>query len=94
MWGSNGVGQLGDNTTISKSSPIQIGALSDWAQVDGGVNYSLAIKTNGTIWAWGSNSSGQLGDNTTISKSSPVQIGALSNWAQVSTGTFTGAVSL
>jgi alpha-tubulin suppressor-like RCC1 family protein len=60
--------------------------LSDWAQVAGGGGFSLAIKTNNTLWAWGFNSSGQLGDGTTVNKSSPVQIGALSDWSQVAAG--------
>jgi alpha-tubulin suppressor-like RCC1 family protein len=86
-WGLNGSGQLGDGPNfVNKSSPIQIGALSDWSQVSGGGNHSLAIKTNGTLWAWGAATSGQLGDGTTVSKSSPVQIGALSDWSQVSGG--------
>ena len=59
---------------------MQIGALSDWSQVSAGNSYSLAVKTNGTIWAWGLNTSGELGDGTTTNKSSPVQIGALNSW--------------
>jgi len=85
-WGLNTNGELGDGTVVAKSSPVQIGALSDWAQVSAGSNFSAAIKTNNTLWAWGFNSSGQLGQNNTVSRSSPVQIGALSDWAQVSAG--------
>lgn len=82
-WGSGLLGRLGDGTVVSKSSPIQIGALNNWSMVSAGGSFSLAVKTNGTLWAWGEGASGRLGDNTTISKSSPVQIGALSDWAQV-----------
>lgn len=91
MWGYNASGQLGDGTTTNRSSPVQVGVLSDWAQVAGGVDggatgATLAIKTNGTLWAWGSNTFGTLGDGTTTDRSSPVQIGALSDWAQVAVG--------
>jgi alpha-tubulin suppressor-like RCC1 family protein len=92
-WGSNdsifdGSGQLGDGTISHRSSPVQIGALTNWRQVSGGDRYSLAVKTDGTLWAWGSNSFGRLGDGTTTHRSSPVQIGVLTNWSQVSGGGF------
>jgi alpha-tubulin suppressor-like RCC1 family protein len=32
-WGRNNNGQLGDNTVVYKSSPVQVGALTNWAQV-------------------------------------------------------------
>jgi alpha-tubulin suppressor-like RCC1 family protein len=89
-WGNNGSGRLGDGTTANKSSPVQIGALTNWAQVSTGYSHTVALTTNGELYAWGNNSSYRLGDGTTANKSSPVQIGALTNWAQVSTGIFGG----
>jgi alpha-tubulin suppressor-like RCC1 family protein len=62
---------------------VQVGALTTWAQVAGGYAFSLAIKTDGTMWSWGFNNEGALGLNDTIIRSSPVQIGALTTWAQV-----------
>jgi alpha-tubulin suppressor-like RCC1 family protein len=85
-WGVNGFGTLGDGTTAYKSSPVQIGALTNWAQVSGGANATGAIKTDGTLWTWGRNNLGLLGDGTVVSTSSPVQIGALTTWSQVSVG--------
>ena len=88
-WGLNsiGAGQLGDGTTINKSSPVQVGALTNWSFVFAGGGYSsLAIKTDGTMWAWGDGNNGKLGDGTTIDKSSPVQVGALTTWSVVSAG--------
>jgi alpha-tubulin suppressor-like RCC1 family protein len=86
-WGANagaGPGRLGDGTVVNKSSPVQIGILTDWSQVAAGESHTAAVKTNGTLWAWGSNVNGQIGDNTSVARSSPVQIGALTNWSQVS----------
>ena len=80
-WGDNNIGQLGDNTTINRSSPIQI-AGTTWIEIAGGGHHSLARKSDGTLWAWGCNSSGQLGDNTTIHRSSPVQI-AGTTWIDI-----------
>ena len=86
-WGkATDYGQLGDNTKISKSSPIQIGARTDWSQVSAFFHTSAATTTSGQLFTWGRNNYGQLADNTTFSRSSPVQVGALTNWAQASAG--------
>ena len=87
MWGSNNNGQLGLNNTIDRSSPVQVGSLTNWSKVACGGYHTLAVKTDGTLWAWGSNSTGQLGLNlsSAVFRSSPVQVGAGTNWSQVAT---------
>jgi alpha-tubulin suppressor-like RCC1 family protein len=87
-WGRNSYGQLGDNTTVNKDSPIQTVTFStDWVSVNCGSNSMTAIKKDGTLWTWGFNYRGQLGDGTTIHRSSPVQTAAFgNNWQQVSGG--------
>ena len=87
-WGNGFRGQLGDNTTVSKSSPVSVvGGYTDWTQVSAGSNHTLGVRENGTAWAWGSSSDGHLGDNTTVSKSSPVSVvGGFTDWTQVSAG--------
>jgi alpha-tubulin suppressor-like RCC1 family protein len=89
-WGYNNVGQLGDNTTTHRSSPVQtVAGGTNWKQVSAGYYHTAAIKTDGTLWIWGSNSYGLLGDNTIVKKSSPVQTIAFgTNWKQVSVGAF------
>lgn len=84
-WGLNSLGQLGDNTIISKSSPVQIGT-SSWTAIHTASALSLAIRNDGTLWGWGLNGDGRVGDGTLISKSSPVQIGS-DSWAQLGGGT-------
>src|SRR5262249_23514164 len=54
-----------------------------WKQVSAGNGYSLAIKTDGTLWGWGGNNHGQLGNGTTVSQNVPVQIGGANDWKQV-----------
>ncbi|MBI4699921.1 MAG: hypothetical protein HY744_01940, partial [Deltaproteobacteria bacterium] len=77
-WGYNVYGQLGDGTTQSKSSPVQVSALGTSAlAVAGGVYHTCAVKADGTLWCWGDNGYGQLGDGTTQSKTLPVQVLAL-----------------
>jgi alpha-tubulin suppressor-like RCC1 family protein len=87
-WGRGDLGQLGDNTVVSKSSPVQTITIgTNWMQVSAGRRHTAAIKTDGTLWCWGNNQFGQLGDNTATSRSSPVQTVAFgTNWKQVSTG--------
>jgi alpha-tubulin suppressor-like RCC1 family protein len=87
-WGSNVNGQLGDNTTTARSTPIQTSAGgTNWKQVASRTYHTAAIKTDGTLWTWGTNAAGQLGDNTTTNRSTPVTtfLGG-SNWKQVSCG--------
>ena len=80
-WGNAGNGGLGTGNTINRSSPVQVGALSNWATITAGTTFALAIKTDGTMWSWGSNIYGQCGLGNTTYYSSPKQVGALTNWA-------------
>lgn len=96
-WGDNGVGQLGLGNTTAYSSPKQVGALTTWSKVfasgTGPANsgatskFSLAIKTDGTLWAWGQNAYGQLGLGNVTYYSSPKQVGALTTWLSIGGGT-------
>jgi alpha-tubulin suppressor-like RCC1 family protein len=51
-----------------------------------GAHHSLAIKSDGSLWAWGYNAYGQLGDGTTIDKHVPTHIGILTDWVVVAAG--------
>ncbi len=85
VWGNNNIGQVGDGTTINKSSPTQIGNNTNWSEVELGESFAVARTTNGFIWAWGLNTTGQLGDGTTFNRSSPIQVGNRS-YSTVSAG--------
>lgn len=87
-WGRNTQGQLGDGTTTTRHSPVQVGSDSNWTTLACGSNHTMAIKTDGTLWAWGYNFSNQLGDGTGTTRTSPVQIGTGSVWTSVSCGLY------
>ena len=83
-WGNNFPnGELGSGTTTNRSSPVQVGALSDWAKVSGFFYSCAAIKTDGTLWTWGQNNYGQLASGNTTNRSSPAQVGSLTNWSKL-----------
>ena len=87
-FGQNNLGNLGDGTTCSRSSPVSVvGGFTDWCQVSAGTVHVAAVRKNGTLWAWGCNAAGQIGDGTIVSKSSPVSVvGGFTDWCQVSAG--------
>ena len=92
-WGFNGDYQLGDNPYGTYWTPVIIDGLSDIVAISAaaGGRHSLAIRSDGTLWAWGINFSGQLGIGTTPSDSPPIQVGGLSEVIAIGAG---GAFSL
>jgi alpha-tubulin suppressor-like RCC1 family protein len=88
VWGANNEGQLGLNDMVYKSSPTQVGTLTNWSSVGKIQEVNLyALKTDGTLWAWGNNAQGNIGLNdVNIHRSSPVQIGSDTNWTKANSG--------
>ncbi len=72
-WGDNEFGQLG-NESIKywSSTPNQVNRLTDVKSLVAGINYSAALRDDGTVWAWGDNRYGQLGNGTTVNTGTPV----------------------
>jgi alpha-tubulin suppressor-like RCC1 family protein len=94
-WGSGGSGNLGNNQTLARLTPITTSAGgANWKQVSCGQAHTAAIKTDGTLWTWGYNSFGQVGNNQTTDSNIPVTTFAGgTNWKQVSCGyRFTAAI--
>ena len=84
VWGTNTNGSLGDNTTTTRSAPIQLGTDTTWAFVFTTYQNTYATKTDGTLWGWGGCGDGQLGLNASGDserKSSPTQIGTGTDWS-------------
>lgn len=86
-WGRNNLGQLGHNNLIDRSSPVQIGSLTNWTNIAVGKDGScLAVNASGQLYSWGENPNGLLGQNDVINRSSPVQVGSLNTWSKVEGG--------
>lgn len=87
-WGKNDFGELGNaNISSTWNFPEQIGGSSStWKHVSAGNQFSMGVKTDGTLWAWGRNTAGQFGLGNTNSYSTPVQVGTETNWKSVSCG--------
>jgi alpha-tubulin suppressor-like RCC1 family protein len=79
-------GQLGDGTNTDRRTPVQIGTGTGWATVAAGGEHTVAVRTDGTLWAWGYNLQGQLGDGTVTNRRTPVRVGTNTGWAPPAAG--------
>jgi alpha-tubulin suppressor-like RCC1 family protein len=81
-WGSNWLGQLGqgDHWPSSIATPVAVQNLRDVADIAAGTEYSLALRSDGSLWGWGQNTHGQLGigEGSAREVDAPVRIESLS----------------
>lgn len=86
-WGQNYYGQLGNNSTVDTSLPVQVQGLAGIEAVEGGANHSIALgAAGGALWSWGYNANGELGNGSITHKYTPVPVEALSGLASASGG--------
>lgn len=96
MWGANYYGTGNGTAAVSFAgstintpstdltwSSMAVGSLGSQA---GDTDFSLFVKTNGTLWAVGYNGYGFFGDGTTTTRTTLTQVGSATNWAKVAAG--------
>lgn len=84
-WGYNADAEVGDGTTVDRLLPVVATSMTDVTTAAVGANYSVATRSNGSVWSWGDNSVGQLGDGTTTNRVAPVQV-SITNAIAVAAG--------
>ena len=76
VWGYNEYGQLGNGGAVNLKTPaaISLAAGVSATAIAGGEDHSLAIGSNGAVYAWGYNANGQLGNGGTTQTNTPVEV--------------------
>ncbi|MGO9528021.1 MAG: RCC1 domain-containing protein [Verrucomicrobiia bacterium] len=86
-WGDNELGELGNGTTGGYDpTPTVVTNLTNVVAIAGGVGFTLAVTSNGQVYAWGDNSFGELGTNTSAVASAnlPMLVAGIGNAVWVS----------
>jgi len=85
-WGSNESGQLGDETTTTRTSPVAVSGGLTFETITTGGGTTFGITSTGALYGWGQNNEGQLGDGTNTNRHAPVPIGAGLTFRAVAAG--------
>eukprot|EP01116_Phalansterium_solitarium_P002917 TRINITY_DN1325_c0_g1_i5.p1 TRINITY_DN1325_c0_g1~~TRINITY_DN1325_c0_g1_i5.p1 ORF type:complete len:1691 (+),score=144.72 TRINITY_DN1325_c0_g1_i5:62-5074(+) len=78
--GANSYGQLGDGTTVAKTTPVRIASTSPpWGNAPvlmAAINFyqTIILSTNGLVYGVGNNGNGQLGDGSTTDRTNFVTV--------------------
>jgi len=83
------LGELGDGTTVERTSPTPVAGGLTFAQLGRvGFYHTCGVTFDGAAYCWGDNTWGQLGDGTTTWEPSPVLVAGGLTFAAVSAGSY------
>ena len=83
-WGSNVFGQVGNNASVTRTSPIPVSPDTDWAALSVGSFHSCALKVNGSLYCWGKGADYALGTGSAANAMVPTRVNG--TWTSVSCG--------
>jgi alpha-tubulin suppressor-like RCC1 family protein len=79
-WGCNQDGQIGDATTSTRTTPVDVtGLATGVVAIEAGGSHTCALTTSGRLRCWGNNTFGGLGDSTTVDRLTPVDVTGLAD---------------
>lgn len=84
-WGENNYGQLGNGTSESSPTPVEVTGLSGATALGAGSTHRCAV-ADGKAYCWGYNGEGQLGNGNTADSPKPVKVAGLTGVTAVSSG--------
>jgi alpha-tubulin suppressor-like RCC1 family protein len=74
-WGNNFNGQIGDGSVSkTQATPVMVRNLTNVVAISAGYGLSMALDSNGTLWAWGINECGELCDDTGVDRAYPARV--------------------
>jgi alpha-tubulin suppressor-like RCC1 family protein len=86
-WGSNVNGKLGDGTTAAtRKTPVRVSGLSNVVSVTAASQHSVALTSDGNVWAWGDAYFAELGNGTFVPSNIPVRVSVIDGVAAISAG--------
>jgi alpha-tubulin suppressor-like RCC1 family protein len=84
-WGANISCEVGDGTNTPRHVPVQVQGLSGVTALAESGNHSLAVASDGTVWAWGDEHYG-LDGGSILTSCTPVQVQGLTGVVAVAAG--------
>ena len=98
LWGCGGnlYGTLGIGSTAPNASVMtQVGTASNWKEIAPADSFTIALKTDNSLWGWGQNDGYQMGNNTCCSNQlTPIQIGTSTDWRTIATSNVESAFAI
>ena len=79
-WGDNDSGELGDETTIQRNTPVDVMGLTTGVKaIAAGGEHTCALTAAGGVKCWGNNSQAQLGNGRLTNSTIPLDVAGLAN---------------
>jgi alpha-tubulin suppressor-like RCC1 family protein len=73
-WGTNWWGQVGNGTTVNRTSPVAVSGSPTFTSIVAGGYHTCGLTSAGSTYCWGYNRYGQLGNDTNVDQSIPVAV--------------------